>query len=913
MERRIFLGWDRPFVGLAADWLLRDGPDLADTLVIVPSSQSGRQLRHQLASRAGALLSPGIRTPGSLMKPQQPELAPDWLERLAWQDVLEQGSSAELIAQLFETPAEQAGPWAGSLATEFVQLRRSLQENGLLLRDASRRLGNSPDGTRWQALATLESKVERWLSKAGRISRSRCLSEPLSLPQACTRVVMAGIAELPPVLERQLLEHAPDLHILVAAPESMAEHFSDSGLPTGHWARRSIAWPREPGGVHVAVDDPHQAKLARQAAATAGTDVEELALGTADIDAGDAIAREFSAAGWVAHHPASPAARGGLRRWLGTWNQWLLNPDLAVAGELLALPETSRLLDSPTVGLARSLCNLRDRWMARRPEDLRHQLRDGRDGRDRKQAYEVLTALEVLERWRRDCLAAKSFDTLRQLLDALSSATFTPDQRSGICDWLDQAEEFLRPSRRPLCWWIELMLQDLPEDPTPPPPGRLLDVQGWLELLYEPGSHLILCGVNEGRLPSSSVGDPWLGEAARTLLGLRTDAIRAARDAYLLTALCQARLATGGRVDLICSRGNARGEPMMPSRLLLAGDREELSQRIRHLFAELEPPDARLRWQADQRWTTPTCPPGDKLNATAFSDYLACPYRYYLKHVLRMRGTEPDRIEWNARDFGNIIHRVLEAWGRDPDARQTDQAEAIHSWLSRQLDEEVAAAFGEQLPLAVRIQMGAARQRLLWFARIQAEHRQQGWEVIEVECDATIQLEQSSVRAKIDRIDRHCDSGELLVIDYKTSSADTTAISAHRSMWRSNSRLPEHISEEDPVLYEREDDKGRSKTWRWQNLQLPLYAMAIQEREGSLPTPCYFKLGETEAGVALQQWQDFDQEDVDAARACALWVAERIRQQSFWPPASKVQYDDYERLWCGHPPEELAEPLNSGN
>lgn len=908
MERRVFLGWDSPFVGRAAEWLLAQQEPLAETLVMVPSSQSGRRLRRELVHRAGALLSPLMRTPGSMMEPMDETLAPDWMERLAWQEVLESPGHPSLVESLFEAAPHFEGNWAGGLADELLQLRRTLQENGLMLADAAHRLGNSPDGRRWRALAALETRVEGWLQGHERRSRSRAIADGLILPAGIRRVVMAGVTELPPVLERLLLGQAPGLQILVAAPDNMAGLFSESGIPLLDWTQQPLSWPDAPGGVHVTVDHRHQAVTARQLAAQAGTPVEQVALGCADIDSGDAIAREFTSSGWTTHHPAATPPRTGLRRWLSVWSQWLVEPSLTTAGELLSLPESSPLAEAPSAGIAMSLAELRDRWMVQHPDDLRHQLRHRRRDRISQSASEVLTVVERLEKWRTLCVEGEIHQAIIHLLDAVSPATpADPDQETEIRTWLEGARALMTSSGRTLAWWIELMLNDLPATAKPPPEGRVLDVLGWLEMLHAPGSHLILCGVNEGRLPSPSSGDPWLGESARALLGLRTDAERAARDGFLLTSICRARLGSGGRVDLICSRSSGRGEPMMPSRLLLSAEPDRLPERIRHLFRELEPPDARLRWQVDRKWSTPAHEIGEKLNATAFSDYIACPYRYFLKHVLRLHGTEPDRVEWNARDFGNIIHLALECWGRDERAKLSESADEIHDWLVQRLHEEVQSTFGPRVPLAVRIQLASAIQRLRWFAEEQAVHRSAGWEIHLVERHFKIPLGRFVVHAKADRIDRHPDSGQLLILDYKTGGRDKNAVSAHRTEWRTNSRLPAHLSEDSPLLYERDNGKGGTKTWRWQNLQLPLYVLALQQEEGLLATPGYFKLGDTRAQAELQIWEDFCDADLDAARECAEWIAGRIDAGAFWPPAEKPRYDDYEMLWCGRPAGEVLE------
>ena len=112
--------------------------------------------------------------------------------------------------------------------------------------------------------------------------------------------------------------------------------------------------------------------------------------------------------------------------------------------------------------------------------------------------------------------------------------------------------------------------------------------------------------------------------------------------------------------------------------------------------------------------------PPQRLAVTSLATWLACPFRFYLKHALAMQSPEPDRVEWNARDFGTVAHEVLERWGRDPEAREFSKPEALHAWLSAELDRVVAEWFGARLPLAVRVQTEVLRQRFVWLARIQA-------------------------------------------------------------------------------------------------------------------------------------------------------------------------------------------------
>ncbi len=131
MMERVFLGWDRPFLTRAAAWLLERQDELPRLLVVVPTTQGGRRLREALAEQAGALLAPKIMTPGSLLKTTDPEVAADWMERVAWVETLEGVTDWSVYQELFPQPPDEGEEWAGGLAKEMVNLRHALQENGL--------------------------------------------------------------------------------------------------------------------------------------------------------------------------------------------------------------------------------------------------------------------------------------------------------------------------------------------------------------------------------------------------------------------------------------------------------------------------------------------------------------------------------------------------------------------------------------------------------------------------------------------------------------------------------------------------------------------------------------------------------------------------------------------------------------
>jgi ATP-dependent helicase/nuclease subunit B len=273
-----------------------------------------------------------------------------------------------------------------------------------------------------------------------------------------------------------------------------------------------------------------------------------------------------------------------------------------------------------------------------------------------------------------------------------------------------------------------------------------------------------------------------------------------------------------------------------------------------------------------------------------------------------MQSPEPGRVEWNARDFGTVAHEIMERWGRDTAARDSSDPAAIHKWLAAELDRVAAEWFGPRMPLAVRIQTEVLRQRLGWLARVQAATRAEGWEVIEVERKFEIPVGGSIIVAKIDRIDRHAESGALRVIDYKTGKVEGVE-KEHRRRITANSVPPAHLDHDSPAVCS-STRNGKPADYRWTNLQLPLYAAAVKDRDGRVPLPCYFTLGATETDVELREWADFSESDLDAARACAAWIVGRIAAGVFWPPAESSRYDDFAVLAASRTLEEMCVPMD---
>jgi len=422
----------------------------------------------------------------------------------------------------------------------------------------------------------------------------------------------------------------------------------------------------------------------------------------------------------------------------------------------------------------------------------------------------------------------------------------------------------------------------------------VIDLEGWLELPWNDARFLIVTGMNEGIVPDSRISDIFLPDSLRSQLGLRHDADRLARDAYLMTTLIESRRAEG-RICFVAGKTSTAGDPLKPSRLLFHCGDGELPERAVRLFGSPEerrdnhPPTVSFRLDAS--------PPADlavraldlrSMRVTWFKDYLACPFRFYLKHVLGMESMDDEKRELDAMEFGALVHYALQRMAEGEEMRRCSDEDRLRDFLCAAAGDWVADRFGTSLPLQVEIQMAAAMQRLGAAARVQAGLARDGWDIIHSEMVIESDLEGMLVRGRIDRIDRHRDTGVIRLLDYKTSDGAQGPVKAHTA-----AVIP------DMHDYARVKIEGKDR--RWVDLQLPLYRLLLPDTEewwGRVEAG-YFKLPKAVNDTGVAMWEGFSDEVLESARACAEGVVRDVKERSFWPPAAKVTYDDYEALFYG--------------
>lgn len=817
VRERVFLGWDRPVLRAVAASILqrRFGPE---AIVVVPGSRAGRRLSELLAGGADA--PPRVMTIGEMMNEltaAEGEPAPPPVRVCAWAQVL---SSLPPPGRVLLTPAGGES-WESrlALARRVAGLSDELAFEGLFfddaLRVAARCSWEQAPGV-WAALARAQEMYREALGRRGLFDPAIAALETARGGDAAEApmIVTAGVVEIPGVARRLLEKAAGGVTALVAAPEELAHGFDELGcLRAKVWEEMEIPIPA--ASVRVVAGPVEQARAVV-------AEIDRLAaehrvvVGVPDAALAPFIEHAAEHAGGIACRDASgtPARRSALAGLLE------LAADLVERRRFDALAAFVR---HPGVEEF-----LRRRWHDRRepmPDwpsllDRYHAqtLHDRLDGRwwtpeaglrsHLAALWEELGGLLDLEqrqRWIGDWAGA-----IAEILDAAGPRGPDPVRasaaRGAVDDVLGGLAKIDRGVRVTLGQTLRFVLGQLEPIVLPPPggapPGKAVEMVGWLELALEGADAVIVTGMNEGVVPAPmGVDDPWLAGELRRRLGLPARAQRPARDAYAALAILHAHR----HAVFIAAALGTQGEPMLPSRLLMRVPTAELPERVAFLLRVGEPgaaPPPRSACGKESKFIVPI-PPTEatigKMGVTWFGEYLRSPYGFYLRRVLGLRSIDDTARELDASALGTLLHDALTAWARG-DGWAGDNPRQIQSALQDHLSALARRRLGEAPPVAVALQLAQLRVRLERLAHLQAQRYRQGWRIYAAEWEpdpegATLDVDGTPMplAGRIDRIDRHED-GRWQILDYKSGDRPLPPQRTHR--------------------------RGDS----WRDLQLPLYA-----------------------------------------------------------------------------------------
>jgi len=936
-----FWGWDRPVLQKAVEELTRGWRggelDLSATIILVPTSETGRRLREALAThvaaRDGAVVAPYVWHPESALAWQidRAGLATSLQEQLAWATVL--GDIAvEEFAHLFPvTPGMERRLWATGVAETLAGLKRSLGAGGFSFAEVAKRLGESEDAPRWEELAILETRYLEALQRFGvqdtqQVKAARA-TKPL-LPAEATRLLVFAFAD-PPLLLRRWLRNAAasiPVQIFVQAPPKLQPCFDEHGVPLiPVWTAGDVRPEIIERQLHLVTQPQDQARTAVELLREVAQTQPALAVGICDTSLAPHLIGALAGEDVHAYDPAGKDARQHpLLEMLRGWQRLALSRTWRSFASLVRQDEVLRVV-APQYDFTESgLLSLLDDFMAKRlPSTL-------------EEALDLSTRTAGLHHPAQEAEAAAKLAKLHALLadflqrlDAWGTLPVTDALRS-LLEWIYGKRQFSTESEADrdhshllgeamrlavecqetsvklgegdtASQLFSVVLKELEAVPLADRRGDVdLVLQGWLELLWEPAAALVIAGFNDESVPGMVKADPFLPDHMRESLGLSCQAARRARDAYLLAALAGQRKADGA-LHLIVGQINDAGDVLRPSRLLFACDDTTLTQRVRQLFPKdveaptvAEPPRGEPVWKLlPNRLDEPL----KSVSPSLLGGYLRCPLRCYFERFLGMSAVDAAQRELTPGDFGGLVHEVLYAFGKEPSLKDAFSEEPIRAFFESTLTRIAQARWGKRPLLSTAIQIDTARQRLYHLAKVQAELRRDGWETLEVEFKLnSLDLTLAGVpfTGRVDRIDRHSRDGRIRVWDYKTRHKSNKPDASHIA-----SAKAEDL--EDPEQSWKCFTNARDKVQQWTDLQLPLYVWALRKQypEATSIEAGYIHLPAAVTETKAEVWEGLDETLVDLAHTCAVDATTRMKEGIFWPPNEKLRGDPYEELLLG--------------
>jgi ATP-dependent helicase/nuclease subunit B len=889
-HRHVFLGWESPPIELLTSWLTSQytrGPnlDLSDTIIVLPAATAVKSLLGRLIDHCQStqrlFFPPTAVTLGHLpeyLYSARPAASTS-LQALLWTDVARKAAANNALECVFPAAPqfEDFAPWHAigeTLATLHTELAGDMHDFHSVV-EYCQRSGHANEVQRWQQLAGLQRAYLDAVDQLGfwDIQTARMIAVKQTECSTDKEILVAGCVDINQTIQGMLNQIADSLTIVTFAPSSESDRFQNNGsLNTDTWHQQPVELPSQQLNM---VESPEA-----QALACANVVAEYSATGSSQQDfviacpdAGDEpyILRLFD-------RQSTPVSRLRGRslddnivvttlRLLGNYVQ---TKSYRSFSSLLRLPDIQQYL--VTAGIVGDLISLSDDFHEKHLPRHTDRLR-GLKGKYERLAG-ALDSLDTLvlplssgsSRLSHWCAAI--LETLNGVYGQRLVEVNDPRDTAVLCGTRSVSQSLAHLADADRSFHVKCEVNECIDLALELASNQFETIQlsagvtitGWLDVVWGEQSNVLITGFNEGTIPSSITSDLFLPNTLRSSLGLVDNARRFARDAYTTTLLINSR----ATVTFFCKRTDAAGMPLWPSRIALTADAPQIANRLLDFSAASSETTTitALYNVASSPSTNVDIPFADVNRAefavTEFRDYLSCPTRYYLKHILEIAATVDDSRELSALAFGNLLHDTLNDFGMSELSRSTD-SDAIYEYLESQLQSRSVKLYGEYSYGVIPIQISQLCNRLRAFSIWQAAWIADGWEIVETEfnCSPGVPISEDHpnliVRGRIDRIDYHAETSSWSIFDYKSSEA------CHR---------PEKIHNCNDAPY-------------WKDLQLPLYRHLAKSVTGSASVQLGYINICNDSQTIGGYFAEWDAHQLDTADLVALQVMQAINSNQF--------------------------------
>ena len=887
------------FCRFFADRLDRRPASFESILVLVPTRAAAKSLRTAIlgecvARGVQAVANLAISTlEDELAKSQDRNATPTAAESTAvWLDILRRGNLAQYTA-LFPSDTPQRADLL-NVVGQIASLQKTLAENLLTISQAAERLADTPDAPRWHDLSALEKIFSRRLAEAGKIHPAQSLSNAVEAAAdgAFDTLVSIGNPDVSVILKK--LETAFEAHgkrVISAVFEcGNADMFDKFGTPLPEPFAEADTLVAD-AQIRLYPDIPAEAAAVAELAESYGAANAYNTLSVAceqkkSVEVfRDALAKVGVNAVSLDGESAVKCAVGGLLQsfadyledgTFANFRKFAQNPLVLSAFEKKFGKSRAQILSDIDFISAESVCA--DTAQAR-DALLAHVFSDSPD--PRKPRFAAAKYLRELFDFVDEISAPapRGQSAVERIEDALSN--FPPDESDALqvfaADVLKEAfaeiaaaEKFANTqfSRTEI---LTLASRQLNAAPAPQTfDARHLPLRDWMEIFWSDAPHVVLCDMNDGTVPLANADGIFLNDSIRRTLGMRTQAVRRARDAYMLAVLAKSRGGEGNALSVCIPRADTSGEPLRPSRILF--QTQNLPERVKLLFAAPKNPKPPTKQTPEWKLRAPLKRFERKYSASCLNTYLGSPWQFYLQYVLGMEDFDPQADELDAAAFGSLFHKTLFGFAQSPES-DSPVPERVRAAMLDIFEKTARDDFGKRPRAQVRLQLENLRGRISAVAGVQAQHRALGWKISAAEKRFETEICGKPFAGIFDRIDINENDGSVLVLDYKTY--DKTAKSITKT---------KHVRER------------RDGSLEWDNLQMPLYFAIAKKMFAGRKISCgFFVAPKDTESTAIDIWDDIENYEQSALEKAAETI-DAIENMRF-EPLEKPRFDNFDDVF----------------
>jgi hypothetical protein len=888
-----FLGWSQPLLPhvaeiLASRCMSERLLDLSDSIIVFPGAQAGRRFLELLtleAAKVGAILfPPQVITPGGLFNAIIPELplpVPQTTRLLAWVEALQRIPDETREALAFSVrDQDNFSAWFG-LARRIESLYRELLGEDVFFVEVAERadaLESFNDEVRWSALAELEQQFYAILKAHNLRDELSARIEAIrgQAPRTLVKkVYLIGVLDMNRTQHHLLETLETDVESFVFAPQQYEQFFDSIGVLLTK--ERELFEEIVPDRSIVLLDRPSDA-TAFIVSECQNQPNKKFTIGIGNEDEAGYLVGTLEAHGLkIRRAEGQVFSATVLGSALSLLQRYLMSSSFYDGARLLSHPMLENIIRQEAGAALPESCTLAS--IADEYQDTHFQARFSRTGplNNEKDAL-YHTIVRVIEKLTEDFSEIKRtcpewVSSIEVLLLRLQTYVVNGEEDlvEAVLNILPSLHQYAVGTPLSGGEVLKLTLSALDGLITiPDDKDSTVEARGWLELALDDTPNLFLIGLDEGSVPAVVNSDPFLPNSLRSTLGLIDNERRMRRDRFLLEAMLNSR----EQCRVLVVRRHVEGDERFPSKLLVAAPRERVAERLmslhgsgsRYVFDyQSVRSDTLMPVLSEPR---PDIDPVDTMSVTSFRDYLECPYRFFLKHILDVKTYQGIQHELDAKTFGTLVHAVCEEFAQNPEA-SSNSSPRIFEVLRSVLQSHFEYRFGDHGHPTIDLQYYHLLERFAVLADWQAEQVNNGWKVLHSEHTIDAKLvrlegEWGSVglSGRIDRIDYNRALNRYRIIDFKSAN---NAVNAQR------------IFHQDT----------------WIDLQMPLYGFALREltKESDVEY-VYMNLSADVTSDPVYSLSISSQQMTEALEI-ANAVAAKVRAGIFWPPQILSNQDPY--------------------